>query len=313
VSKRFEQAGAIKPPAPEAAGREDENVLGAATAAIAGAKIAPAIQGVKFLTRLLGDKKKAEALVRDAFDPSKTADVVKFIERNHGNTAAQNFGKLIAGEVAKRENLIRNTSRAVGVTASESSKSSEPNKAADTNSEPQASTADLPDVDYWADLIGDHEGTGKNPSSSAVGPFQFVSGTLAEVYNDTHEGANITPEEAEAMRADGRISADDLTAMGRHYTEKNVGRLMDGGYEVTPGNVYLMHFAGPYGAPKVLDAEVDAPITSLLDAGAISANSNIEFNGKKFPDFTAQDLRDWADNVMVESDKRYRERVNQTD
>ena len=313
VSKRFEQAGAIKPPAPEAAGREDENVLGAATAAIAGAKIAPAIQGVKFLTRLLGDKKKAEALVRDAFDPNKTADVVKFIEKNHGNTAAQNFGKLIAGQVSKRENLIRNTSRVVGVMGSEPSEFNEPDKAADTNSEPQAATADLPDIDYWADLIGDHEGTGKNPTSSAVGPFQFVSGTLAEVYNDTHEGANITPEEAEAMRADGRISADDLTAMGRHYTQKNVGRLMDGGYEVTPGNVYLMHFAGPYGAPKVLDAEVDAPITSLLDAGAISANSNIEFNGKKFPDFTAQDLRDWADNVMVESDKRYRERVNQTD
>lgn len=67
---------------------------------------------------------------------------------------------------------------------------------------------------------------------------------------------------------------------------------------VTPTTQYLAHFSGLQGALNALRADPNASISDILDAGAIRANSSIEFNGKKFADFTAQDLIDWARDRM---------------
>lgn len=168
----------------------------------------------------------------------------------------------------------------------------------------QASTTDAYDIPYMAQIIAGHEGTGDNPESSALGRFQFLKGTLMGMYNREHPDAPITEDEAEAMRADGRISTDDLNRYGIQFTADNVKRVLDAGAPVTVGNVYVMHFAGEGDGPKVLKAleqDPSTPITSVLGTEAIARNAGIKFNGKYLKDFTVQDFSDWAEDSMGKS------------
>jgi len=168
--------------------------------------------------------------------------------------------------------------------------------------EPQASLSPAYDVPWMAKIIAGHEGTGDNPTSSALGRFQFLKGTLASMYNKEHPDQEpITGDQAAAMRADGRISAEDLGRYGIKFTEDNVQRVLDAKAPVTVGNVYLMHFAGEGDGPKVLAAlakDPTTPVKGLISDESIARNSNINYNGKYFKDFTVQDFSDWAEDSM---------------
>jgi hypothetical protein len=60
---------------------------------------------------------------------------------------------------------------------------------------------------------------------------------------------------------------------------------------VNPGTQYLAHFAGPQGAVKVLSADPNAPVSSILGDAAVKANPFLQ-------GMTAADLQAWASRKM---------------
>ena len=83
------------------------------------------------------------------------------------------------------------------------------------------------------------------------------------------------------------------------------------GRDPTAGELYLAHFTGSTGASKVLRASGDTPVSSVLSAKAISANSGMKFRGKKFAEWTCDELEDWAATKMgmdLAARTRYQER-----
>ena len=299
VTGKIKGAIDILPKDPKESGAENKDLAKAIALVPFGAKMGPGIAVGRFLENLGMRTTKANQIVADALDPSKTDEVIAMIEKNYGKSTASRFAKRVANVMATQDKkpLIVNKATAISSVTRPEPKETKPEEKV---KEPQASTSANYDVGYLASKIESHEGLGKNPTSSAVGPFQFVSGTLAETYNQMHPDQDpITPEQADAMRSSGKITEDDLREMGKFHTQKNIDFLLENDLPITASNVYLMHFAGRGATPKVIAAEPTAPITDVLSADQIAANSNIEFEGKRFPEFTVQDLRDWANDVML--------------
>lgn len=136
----------------------------------------------------------------------------------------------------------------------------------------------------------------KNPASSATGLGQFIGSTWLAMINkyrpDVATGK--TSNEILALRNDPTLSAE-MTAM---YARESAATLTANGLTVEPGHIYLGHFMGPGGMVKTLKAPLDTPITALMSPKEIAANRGIRFGGKSFADFTAGDLRRWAQYKM---------------
>lgn len=111
-------------------------------------------------------------------------------------------------------------------------------------------------------------------TSSAKGLFQFTDPTWKQYGNG---GDPFDP----AANAD---------AAARLLRDNSAG-LKGAGYEVTPGNAYLGHFAGIGGAKKILAADPGAPVASVLGEGAVAANPFLK-------GMSVADMRAWADRKM---------------
>ena len=110
----------------------------------------------------------------------------------------------------------------------------------------------------------------RNRASSAFGPFQFLEATFLEVVrrNFPALASGKTNAEISALRTDFQVSRD----VALIYTRENAAALAARGKETTAGNLRLAFFAGPSGALKVLEAEADERVSSLLSQAAIAAN-----------------------------------------
>lgn len=128
-----------------------------------------------------------------------------------------------------------------------------------------------------------------NPRSSATGSGQFINSTWLDVVkrNRPDLAAGKSDAEVLAMRRDPNLSREMTNA----YASENSGRLRGAGFEATPGNTYLSHFAGPAGSVAVLKADPSTPIRSVLGEAAVRANPFMA-------NMTAGDLRSWADRKM---------------
>lgn len=113
-----------------------------------------------------------------------------------------------------------------------------------------------------------------NDASSAKGLFQFTGPTWKQYGNG-------------ADPLDPAANAD----AGARFLKDNSAALTGAGYEPTPGNIYLSHFAGAGGARKVLGADPTAPVSTVLSPDAIVANPFLKT-------MTVADLRAWADRKM---------------
>lgn len=129
----------------------------------------------------------------------------------------------------------------------------------------------------------------RNPNSSAMGAGQFIASTWLDMVGryrpDLVQGKS--PEEILALRSDPQLSRE----MTEAYAAQNGKILAQSGYETTPGNTYLAHFAGPKGAVSVLSADPNTPVSAILTPEAVKANPFLAR-------MTAGDLRAWADKKM---------------
>lgn len=153
---------------------------------------------------------------------------------------------------------------------------------------------DLVDQIVGAESSGN--ATARNSESSAVGLGQILSGTWLDLMRkhqpELIEG--LTDSQILSLREDPAISR----AMVAAYARDNHAALKAAGLPAGPSEIYLAHFMGPNGAIRALGADLETPITQIMDAKAIAANRGIRYKGKSFANFTAYDLRQWASAKM---------------
>jgi hypothetical protein len=154
-------------------------------------------------------------------------------------------------------------------------------------------------VDFIVGVESSGNASAKNPYSSALGLGQFVDATWLDLIRrhrpDVVSGRN--EREILDMRKDPELSRF-LTS---RYVEENTSVLARKGLPVTPGALYLAHFAGPGGAVAILTAPEDANAADVI--ANVDTRSGITrekiVNGNPFlKNFTAKDLKNWAELKM---------------
>ena len=110
----------------------------------------------------------------------------------------------------------------------------------------------------------------KNPRSSALGPFQFLSSTfldlMARHFAATTGGK--TDVQILQLRTDHQIARNAALV----YTRENAAFLIERGLEASAAHLRLAFLVGPYGAARVIGAEPETPVTQLLSSAALEAN-----------------------------------------
>jgi hypothetical protein len=139
----------------------------------------------------------------------------------------------------------------------------------------------------------------KNKRSSATGLGQFLDQTWLELIR-AHRSDLVKGRNQDAileLRRDGKI-ARELTII---LTEQNAAWLKKRSLPVTPGTLYLAHFAGAAGAAAILSAVENADAASVMASADASGRTKREVIVKANPflkNFTVADLRSWADRKM---------------
>jgi hypothetical protein len=159
------------------------------------------------------------------------------------------------------------------------------------------------DIDTVADQIIKVESNGdanaKNKRSSATGLGQFVNETWLilirahrpDLVKDRTEG------EILEMRRDASL-AREITV---RFTERNAWTLRRRGLPVTPGTLYLAHFAGSAGAIALLSAEEQADAATVMASADATRRTDRDKLIKLNPflkRLTVADLKLWADRKM---------------
>jgi hypothetical protein len=145
----------------------------------------------------------------------------------------------------------------------------------------------------------DGDPNAKNKRSSATGLGQFLDETWLDMIRahrpDLAKGRSQT--EILELRRDAKV-AREITA---RFTERNAEMLRKRGLPVTPGTLYLAHFAGGAGAVAVLLAMENADAALVMATADATGQTKREKIIKANPfleRFTVADLRNWADRKM---------------
>lgn len=129
--------------------------------------------------------------------------------------------------------------------------------------------------------------TARNPRSSAMGLYQFTNGTWLSYYKARFGSQGLSDAQIIAKKGDTNLQntlMDDLLA-------DNSKALQDAGFAADPGNLYLAHFAGHGGATKLLRADPNAPVASVLGQKVVDANPFLR-------GMRAADVIAWAQRKM---------------
>lgn len=110
----------------------------------------------------------------------------------------------------------------------------------------------------------------RNPLSTAVGPYQLLSGLMLELARKhfAAETAHLSVAQILALRTDRAFARRAAAA----FTNDNASHLAREGLPTTFQNLRLAYFAGPAGATRILRADPDARIATLLSPAAMRAN-----------------------------------------
>jgi hypothetical protein len=138
----------------------------------------------------------------------------------------------------------------------------------------------------------------RNPRSSATGTGQFLDGTWLDMIRAYRPDLSAR---AEAEILDLRYDPDVSREMVARFAEKNAAMLGRRCLPVTPGTLYLSHFAGGAGAVAVLtapDAADAAATMAEADSTGRTTREMIVTANPFLADFTVADLKRWADRKM---------------
>jgi hypothetical protein len=139
----------------------------------------------------------------------------------------------------------------------------------------------------------------RNKRSSATGAGQFLDETWLEVirtYRRDLVGGRSEKEVLE-LRRDPELTRAIITRL----VEQNAAMLKKRGLPVTPGTLYLTHFAGPAGAVAVLSVSENADAASLMASADATGRTTREklVNANPFlKELTVGDLKNWANRKM---------------
>ena len=139
----------------------------------------------------------------------------------------------------------------------------------------------------------------KNKRSSATGLGQFLDETWLLLMR-AHR-PDLVKERTEAEVLDLRRDPNVAREITARFTERNANVLKRRGLPVTPGTLYLAHFAGAAGAVAVLSALEEADAASTMASADASGRTKREIasQGKPVPGpLYVADLKSWADRKM---------------
>lgn len=139
----------------------------------------------------------------------------------------------------------------------------------------------------------------KNSRSTATGAGQFLEQTWLEMIQKHRQdiAAGRTRSDLLELRGDPALTREIVTRM----LEVNARTLRKRGLPVTPGTLYLAHFAGSAGAVALLTSADHLDAASLLAGADSTGRSSREQLVKANPflaSFTVGDLKSWADRRM---------------
>jgi hypothetical protein len=138
----------------------------------------------------------------------------------------------------------------------------------------------------------------KNKRSTATGAAQFLDETwLLLIRAHRPELARQSEREVLELRRDPGLSREMTTRLA----EKNAMRLRQRGFSVTPGVLYLSHFAGSAGAIAILSAPESADAASIMASADMTSRitrDKIVSANPFLQRFTVADLKRWADRKM---------------
>jgi hypothetical protein len=139
----------------------------------------------------------------------------------------------------------------------------------------------------------------KNKRSSATGLGQFIDETWLDLIRTYRAdlATGRSQDKTLELRRDAKVAREITT----RFTEQNAEMLRKRGLPVTPGTLYLAHFAGGAGAVAILSAREDADAASVMAGANAMSRSKREKIIKANPfleRFTVADLRSWADRKM---------------
>jgi hypothetical protein len=143
-----------------------------------------------------------------------------------------------------------------------------------------------------------NEGSTRNKRSSADGFGNFTEGTWLDVIkrNRPDLAAGRSDQDLLLLRHDRKLASDMVTA----YQRENAASLKAGGFEATPGNLYLAHFLGAGGAKAVLEASPNVPVFDALakKLGPDKAKAMVDANPEVLQGKLAGSVKLWADGKM---------------
>jgi hypothetical protein len=138
----------------------------------------------------------------------------------------------------------------------------------------------------------------RNKRSSAAGGGQFLDGTWLDMIRAHRPDlARLGEKQALELRFDAALTRE----MTMRFAERNAAMLTARGLPVTPGTLYLSHFAGGGGAVALLTApgHVDAAtVMASADASGQTTREKIVKANPFLDGFTVADLRSWGDRKM---------------
>jgi hypothetical protein len=142
------------------------------------------------------------------------------------------------------------------------------------------------------------DASARNTRSSATGAGQFLDGTWLEMIRAYRPDLGAR---AEAEILDLRYDPEVSREMVARFAEKNAAMLGRRCLPVTPGTLYLSHFAGGGGAVAVLSAPETADAAATMAEADSTGRTTREIIVTANPflaDFTIADLKRWADRKM---------------
>jgi hypothetical protein len=139
----------------------------------------------------------------------------------------------------------------------------------------------------------------KNKRSSATGAGQFLDETWLELIRTYRPGLvqPLSEKEILELRRDPELAREIVTRL----VEQNAAMLKKRALPVTPGTLYLAHFAGAAGAVTVLSVSENADAAALMASADATGRTTREklVNANPFlKELTVGDLKNWANRKM---------------